>query len=214
MRAFLALNLDVSGTRRVAETTRPLHERTAQWPISWVPPTKYHVTLQFLGRVDVGLAPALGDLLRSLTQGAPALRLRLGGLDAFPNKTAARVLFVTVEDPLGALVSLARRVDVGLQELGFPPVEEPFVPHVTVARLRAPTDVQGMFADSGPPLGPVFGMETALYRSDVERPGAEYITLARHGFLAAAPAHSGPRPKGSGKHRGDPAGPRGENKGR
>ncbi|MCU0685493.1 MAG: RNA 2',3'-cyclic phosphodiesterase [Polyangiaceae bacterium] len=197
MRAFVAVNLDVTSTRRIADAAKRLRARPGAPPapaVNWVSPTRFHVLVRFLDELDVGLGPALGDLLRPLSDTLGPLPLRLGSFEAHPSADRATALYVPVFDDEGHLDSFAQRLNEQLEELGLPAEKRPFQPHITVARLRTPAELGPWFgAFDSAELGPAHGAECVLYRSDVPRPGAEFLSLARHA-LTAPSARRGLRP--------------------
>ncbi len=194
MRAFVAVNLDVASTRRLADAAKRLRARPGAPPASWVSPARFHVLVRFLDDLDVGLGPALGDLLRPLSDALGPLPLRLGPFEAHPGADRALAVYAPVFDDEGQLDGFARRLDERLEELGLPAEARPFRPHVTVARLRTPAELGPWLAGAEPPeLGPAHGAECVLYRSDVPRPGAEFLSLARHA-LTSPSARRGARP--------------------
>lgn len=194
MRAFVAVNLDVTSTRRIADAAKRLRSRPGAPPATWVSPARFHVLVRFLDELDVGLGPALGDLLRPLGDALGPLPLRLGPFEAYPSADRAVAIYAPVSDDEGRLAGFARRLDEGLDELGLPAEARPFRPHVTVARLRAPTDLGPLLGGSeSADLGVAYGAECVLYRSDVARPGAEFLSLSRHA-LAAPSTRGGARP--------------------
>lgn len=109
-----------------------------------VPPPNFHITVRFVGKVD----PVAYDRLLAALATRPLVepfRMRLGGLGAFPNPRRATVVWVGVEaDP--ALDDLAMIVEDAVVSAGFDPEERPFVPHLTVARVRPPENVTGLEA--------------------------------------------------------------------
>jgi 2'-5' RNA ligase len=194
MRAFVAVNLDVASTRRIADAAKRLRARPGAPAAQWVSPARFHVVVRSLGELDVGLGPALGDVLRPLGEALGAVPVRLGPLAAHPNAEAALALYAPVYDDEALLGRLAERLDERLDELGLPAAARPWRPHVTVARFGAPTELGPWWAGAdGAELGPAFGAECVLYRSDVPRPGAEFLALSRHA-LAAPTARRAARP--------------------
>lgn len=128
------------------EVVAALSERLEHLPIPGrrVPPPNFHVTLRFIGKVD----PVSYDRLLAALGTRPLVepfRMRLGGLGAFPNPRRATVVWVGVEsDPV--LDELAATVEDAVVSAGFDPEERPFVPHLTVARVRPPENVTGLEA--------------------------------------------------------------------
>lgn len=138
---------------------------------------QWHVTLQFLGnRADV---EAVTDALAPLAVAAgPA---RFGGAGAFPNERRARVLWLGLVEGAELLVQLAAAVGALLAPLGHAPEERPYHPHLTLARLKVPSDVRPLVEQLGP--GAVGGAWTVrdvvVYESRLRRSGAEYEARAR-----------------------------------
>lgn len=104
----------------------------------WVAPNQLHFTLAFLGEVWRSRLPELLQLLTPVLREYPS-RVVLRGIGVFPNWRAPRVLYIGVENPGGMLQEVYRTLHESLLAAGFLPAEEqrPFVPHVTVARLKA-----------------------------------------------------------------------------
>jgi 2'-5' RNA ligase len=139
-RVFLALML---GRELGARLLHPVREALGQavgQHLRLYRPEDLHLTLVFLG-------PVRRERLEALAHGIPAclppvgpLELGLGFAGAFPNRGEPRVLWLALEPRrTGALEDLGR-VREALAELcrglGFPVDPRPFVPHLTVARLR------------------------------------------------------------------------------
>jgi RNA 2',3'-cyclic 3'-phosphodiesterase len=201
IRTFVAINLDVASIRRVAELVARGRALSSAPKASWEPPTRLHVTICFLGEMDAGLVPAIGDVMRAAVARCAVGGLGLGPIGAFPGLEAARVVFAEVGDEGGVLSALRGAVSEGLSELGFEEEQRPFVPHLTLARCRGPSDLRGWIGELGPiDLGPARATECVLYRSDMGRPGGEYTALER---LAVQAASAAPR---QGKARPPPRG--------
>ncbi len=189
IRAFVAAQLDIAASRRVADLARRARSARSAPPGTWVSPVNYHITLRFLGEIDPGLAPAIGDMMRdSLVVSAP-LKVRLKGLGAFPKLDAARSLFVAIEDPQGGLGHLLRSLSAGLDELGLDPEKQPFVPHLTLARFRNPIDLRPLTAEVGKLDPEARCTECSLFRSELRPPGAPlYTALSVVPLVARKPA--------------------------
>lgn len=139
-RVFLALML---GRELGAGVLHPVREALGDAPghqLRLYRPEDLHLTLVFLGPVRRATLPALSTAVPAALPRQAALDLRLGGAGAFPNRREPRVLWLALEPGRpGALEDLARLREC-VAELcraqRFAVDGRPFVPHLTVARLR------------------------------------------------------------------------------
>jgi len=99
----------------------------------WSTRDQLHLTLRFIGEVDGRDAAAIDDALTAID--APRFELALKGVGEFGGKNP-HALWAGVRDP-GPVKFLARKIETALQRIGLPAEERKFVPHVTLARLRA-----------------------------------------------------------------------------
>lgn len=103
----------------------------------WVRPEQLHFTLAFLGEVPRSRLSELFQLIAPLLceHDSP---LVLRGIGVFPRWQSPRVLYIGVENSNGVLQEVRATLYTVLATAGFLPAEEqhPFVPHVTVARLK------------------------------------------------------------------------------
>lgn len=104
-----------------------------------VPPANWHVTLRYIGEVEpVAYERWLGEL-SSLRPDGP-FRVTLSGIGTFPNPRRATVVWVGV-DHVGRLDDLVAMVDGAAEAAGLGAEERPFVPHLTISRVRPPENV-------------------------------------------------------------------------
>jgi RNA 2',3'-cyclic 3'-phosphodiesterase len=126
-----------------------------------------HCTITFFGEVDdVRL-----EELKALVEGLPnaPIAVKATRLDAFGTPRKAHVIVLPLEDD----GSLARvHETIGLKE------NRPYRPHLTLARLKKPEDVQALVASTPVSLeGRVIGL--TLYKSVLGKNGPTYTPLAR-----------------------------------
>ncbi len=143
-----------------------------------VPPENWHLTLRFLGwsdevareRVTAGLDQA------DLGEGFWAT---LRGLGAFPRPRRATVLWAGVTHGAERLGELAATVEEVAQAAGYEPEDRPFVPHLTLSRIRPHQDVTALVESAV--VGPIrFHVgEVVLYESKLGRGGARYEARER-----------------------------------
>lgn len=136
MRLFFAIPLPEHALDAVAEALAPIRNgpvRTAAPSIGWTRRNNLHLTLRFLGEVEEARIDPLAEAIAPWVRRLPPPHVRLVGGGAFPDARRPKVLWIGAETALGPLVSA---MDGALERLGFPVEERPFVPHLTVGRVR------------------------------------------------------------------------------
>lgn len=173
-RLFVAIDIPEELRRAVADTTRGLRAELAS--ARWTPIENQHVTLKFLGSVDVARVEEMASACAAAAGSSDPLSLVVAGMGAFPSRKRARVLWAGIEDPGGSLGALAIELERRFEELGFPPEKRDFTAHLTLARFKTPQrlpelpDVDASAFDV---------TELTLYRSRLHPSGARYEPLAR-----------------------------------
>lgn len=104
------------------------------------PAAPAHLTLRFLGEVPEAAFPRLQDEIARELEGRRPFVFVLGGMDAFPSRGRPRIVFRATAEGTDDLLDLARRVGAATERAGVPGDARPFVPHVTVLRIRSPRD--------------------------------------------------------------------------
>ncbi len=139
-----------------------IREALKQWQIQlraeygdvfrWVAPDHMHVTLSFLGDVEVEQVSAVSDSVRRAVTDLSAFRMGLSSAGAFPHPGRPRVLWAGVGAGRAIVERLQGVVTTSLhEEHGFEPDRRKFHPHVTVARASRrglPPDMQKALAET------------------------------------------------------------------
>ena len=138
-RLFIAVDIDEATREQVGRISTGLREVIeTHTKASWVRPDSMHLTLHFFGSADAALEQRVRAALAHPIREAP-FDLSFHGLGFFPERGSPRVLWLGIRDGLAAL----RRIQTALvgRDLSraLPGAEnEPFTPHLTLARLREP----------------------------------------------------------------------------
>jgi 2'-5' RNA ligase len=135
IRSFIAIELPQQVKEGLAGVRNKL-ERTDHKFVKWVDPNGIHLTLKFLGNVPFKRVMEIKEAMEEAVQGISPFRLEICGLGAFPNFKQIRVFWIGVGGDLDKLSTLQRRIDSALDPLGFAPEVHPFVPHLTLARIK------------------------------------------------------------------------------
>jgi 2'-5' RNA ligase len=139
MRLFIGIGVPrlVGGLlERLTRTLLPLEAATGA-RIRQTSPENMHITLSFLGSVEVSRLEEIQQSLAELRAGT--LHLRIDGIVANAGLLYARV------KPSTALISFVEQVFRAMEHCGFSRDPRPYMPHVTLARskqeirLKSPT---------------------------------------------------------------------------
>ncbi len=155
-----------------------------------------HLTRRFLGEVAEERTARLVELLAPVGREHRPFALTVEGVGAFPSATHPRVVWVGVTQGRTELEELARAVRAALAP-EFGPDRETFVPHLTLFRVRGPSDRQAareLLEGQRPAPPPVSARvrEFVLKQSILGREGAVHRTIAA--FPLAAPGGPGDAP--------------------
>lgn len=177
MRLFVALTPPAGVLDNLDAACAPF--RTARADLRWTSRDAWHVTLAFLAEVsDQQLTRLIPRLERAARRHA-AFSLSFAGAGAFPSAGRANVLWGGLAGDRRALAELAASVAAAARRAGAPPPDagRKYRPHLTLARCRAPADVNPVVtALSGYQGEPWTAEEILLIRSrPQERP--RYETL-------------------------------------
>lgn len=135
VRSFVALPCPSGLRTEVAEARREWRETPAD--VKWADPAQIHLTLRFLGDASPAALEDLHERLEATARRTDPVTLVPGETGAFPGWSRARVLWVGFEDvDDGAIARLSAAVEGDARAAGFEPVDRPFVPHLTLGRVK------------------------------------------------------------------------------
>ncbi|MBR4833033.1 MAG: RNA 2',3'-cyclic phosphodiesterase [Thermoguttaceae bacterium] len=184
VRAFIAVEISPSIRNEARKTLRPV---TQAYPnVKWVEEENFHVTLKFLGTVPT---TDLHRVVAAVERGCRKFEqfdLVFEGVGAFPNAESPRSIWIGVREGAREIRELARRIEAELAELGYPPENREFTPHLTVGRARQKDRESGVDGGLGRMIfersNVFFGASPVdavlVYSSELERGGPKYDVLA------------------------------------
>jgi 2'-5' RNA ligase len=135
IRSFIAIELPEEAKKGLARLRKEL-ERDEHKFVKWVDPGGIHLTLKFLGNMPAKRVAEITEAMGKAAQGTSSFHLEISGLGAFPSLKQVRVFWVGIGGELDKLSRLQQSIDSALAALGFAKEERPFVPHLTLARVR------------------------------------------------------------------------------
>lgn len=181
-RLFLGVNLSLATTRKIADVVarmqRVVDDRELR--VAWIPPDNLHVTIKFLGWARAEVLPAIRDKAEEWTRTRKGFELAARGVGAFPDERHARILWVGVQDPSGALGRLVTDIEGAMAELGFERETRAYHPHVTIGRVKDGRDAEELLArHAQTDFGSSLVREVVIYESIMKAKGSEYVALHR-----------------------------------
>ncbi len=172
VRAFFALWPDPATRARLLQATRRLHRLVGGRPTR---PDTLHLTLVFLGDVEVGRLPELN---------LAVARVNCPGFDLAFDQEACwrhnRVAHLGASQPPPGLFDLVDRLSAQLRDAGFAFDTRPYVPHITLirradcARFPKPSN-----ENPAPEPIPWSAREFVLVKSSLRPEGARYEPMGR-----------------------------------
>ena len=138
-RLFVAVNFSDKTKNTIEALIKELKIIPAD--AKWVSRKNLHITLKFLGDTPDEQIPAVITTLEQAAVGLAPLELKLGGFGVFPGQNRPRVFWLGSAGETAMLAKLQAQVESGLEQLGFKQERGRFTPHLTLARLRSPVNI-------------------------------------------------------------------------
>jgi 2'-5' RNA ligase len=108
--------------------------------IKWVEPHNIHLTLKFIGEISENKVERIGQAIDEVLAGRAGFEGRVVGCGGFPNLKRPRVLWVGLEGAEPA-IEIAKQINHRLIPIGVKSEKKPLSLHVTLGRIRKPTDL-------------------------------------------------------------------------
>lgn len=173
MRCFAAIELPEDLRDRLVRLQRELGAAGAD--VRWVRPETLHLTLRFFGEIEADAAVRLGAALEAEAARHAPRRLSIEGAGLFPT-----VVWVGC---VGDAAPLAAAVEAVAAAQGLPPDGKPFVPHVTIGRVKSARNLPAL--RRALPAGPLAAFEASgltLFTSTLLPSGPVYERLGVYAF--------------------------------
>ncbi|MBI3399138.1 MAG: RNA 2',3'-cyclic phosphodiesterase [Deltaproteobacteria bacterium] len=178
VRAFIAIEVPKELTKSLREMQDAL--RNTNNKIAWVKPENIHLTIKFLGNIEINKINDIEKILKDAVGQIHSFNLSIKWVGIFPTINNPRVIWIGIEDDK-KLASLYNNLEEGLATLGFKKEERPFKPHLTLGRVKFLKDKSGLkerlekFADIK--LGSCVVDSLILFKSELTQEGSMYTKL-------------------------------------
>lgn len=148
IRCFVCIELDDYLKDEIEEITEKIKPLAPN--LKWVSREALHLTLKFCGNIS---QPTVDMISRELKERLDTSRidpftLKLSGIGGFPNLKRPRVLWLGISGDLSPLFKLQLMVEKVCSSFkGVHKDEKSFSPHLTLARVKKPSDVTPTLID-------------------------------------------------------------------
>lgn len=161
-----------------------LAEYRRQPGVNWVKPENLHLTLLFLGDVEVSQLEELDLALDSALQDAEAFELQLKGLELFPAK-APRLIWASLKTRDETIFSVHKTLLNATRELGLVPDPKPLKLHITLGRIksRLPVAFEERVITGRVDTGVHPYTQLSLYRSVLRPEGPSYYLISKYELI-------------------------------
>ena len=129
----MAVDLDEPTIReRIVSAQRGLEETRAQ--LKLVDPEIMHLTLRFLGEIHQATVDRVKEAMNACR--FSRFEAEFSGLGAFPSLNRINVVWVGITQGHEQLNEIFHQLEPRLRQIGLPPDDKGFSPHLTIARVR------------------------------------------------------------------------------
>jgi 2'-5' RNA ligase len=193
IRCFIAIELSDEARTAIAKLQNRLKAVAPAQTVRWTAPESIHLTLHFLGNLEVSQVDPVKQLLQLSGAACPSFGLSLSGLGCFPNTRRPRIVWTGVQGQTQILNKLHQDLGERLKVIGYTPEARPYAPHLTLGRVKDGLPARQLVllgetleherAKVGQ-LAKLYIVEIVLMQSELRPTGPVYTPLAR-AMLAA-----------------------------
>lgn len=139
MRFFIALEIPSQNLAQFQSIQTSLHTLIPQVRLTNF--DKVHLTLAFLGEQPDNMQPKLVEIIQKAIQGISQFEVTPAYIDGFPTLHHPQVIWVGVKGDIDKIILIREGIKDGLESLHLPIDERRFIPHITIAKLNKPLNI-------------------------------------------------------------------------
>lgn len=175
-RIFIALKLNEKILNDIVDLRKSVYQDDGI--TRWESRDKLHLTLKFLGDVDVELISDIDDKLKKLTKRFAKIKVQFSKFGIIKSKSVPKILWLGIKKS-AKLDKLFFDINNEFADIGFAIERRKFKPHITLLRIRGSEDFPKIFQfkDMDINLGSALISEIAIYESKLSPTGSVYKKL-------------------------------------
>ncbi|MBF0099842.1 MAG: RNA 2',3'-cyclic phosphodiesterase [Desulfobacterales bacterium] len=176
LRLFIAMVLPESIIAEIADIQRQL--KRYHHDIRWVQPKNIHLTIKFLGDVNVSKVDSIIDAIKCSVGYMSPIQIQAKGIGMFPGLKNPKVLWIGLSGDIIQLKQYHNRLEDLLVPLGFAKEDRPFKAHLTIGRIKNKMPInqaQDILRQFETYTSPLFLFDRiVLFKSDLRPEGPLY----------------------------------------
>jgi len=184
MRCFVAIELSPEVHRQLAALQQRLASSTRG--VRWVASEGIHLTIKFLGEVPDRRIPEICRAVNEAAGRSQPFEFVVRSTGCFPPHGGVRVVWGGLDEPTGRLAACQQSCEDAFFQLGFARENRPFVPHLTLGRVKDPHQARGLrqtiTSCANFEAGTVSARELVLFESRLSPHGSTYVPVSRAVF--------------------------------
>jgi RNA 2',3'-cyclic 3'-phosphodiesterase len=147
--------------------------------IRLVPASNIHVTLKFLGNIDIKRDEEIKEAIEAAAGRFKKFDYEISGkINAFPEPENSRVLFLEINMGSDMISKIYYKLEDNLSSIGLDKERRKFSPHITIARVKSKKNLRQLINESGDFLPEMLECsELTLFESKLSPSGARYIII-------------------------------------
>ena len=150
--------------------------------IKWVRVENIHLTVIFIGNIEMGLIDDMGDILKGACDSCPPLAISLKSVGVFSSRRNPKVLWIGLDGDIERMSVFKNRLQEGLRPFGIKEEQRDFSPHLTLGRFKKGAKLGVQLDDillkyGGLQSPRVMLNELVLFRSELTPKGSIYSRL-------------------------------------
>lgn len=134
IRSFIAVDLDDANIKNRISNAQQDLERTGA-SLKAVQPEIMHLTLRFLGEIPQATVQRIIEIMSGLR--FSPFQVEFAGVGVFPNIRRISVVWIGITKGEERLAEIFQQLEPNLRQIGLPPDNKGFSPHLTIARVRS-----------------------------------------------------------------------------
>jgi len=182
MRTFIAIDLDDAIKQEISLLLGKLQAKSRS--VRWIRRQGMHVTLKFLGEIAPEKLKPVESVLEAVTKDRESFPMLLRGMGKFPpGRGTPRVIWVGIEEN-PSLSALQSALEDGLDSIHFPREKRIFHPHLTLGRVKSPSELDSIPVEIENNQKTLFGemqvRKVTFFQSTLKPTGAEYSVISEY----------------------------------